>query len=156
MKKTIALMLASAMFFAAQAFTTTALLPEPISEKISAEAKLAFSGQFAEAVNVTWAENQGLYFARFEMEGTRYTSAFTNDGELVAVCREIGLEKLPFAVSRALKQQYAGFTMSAVATELVMNGATTYHLTVAGKTKIYQLSSTPSGSISVEKKIKKH
>lgn len=166
MKKLTAVIAALALFF-----TATAADPTPSSEfnslfnasnsKVVNVADVnraitgAFSQKFSKATEVSWKENQGLYFAYFKQFDKEYAAAYTEEGELVAISRPVALDALPLAVSDALYTQYKDHNIPGSVTEIVMDGETNYYLTVEDKTSYKQLKCTPAGEISVVKKIKK-
>jgi hypothetical protein len=166
MKKLTAAIAALALFF-----TATASDPTPESEfnslfntsnskivsidNVNKSITSAFSQKFGKATAVNWKENQGLYFAYFKQFDKDFAAAYNDQGELIAISRTVALDALPLAVSDALYTQFVDHNIPNTVTEIVMEGETSYYLTVENKTAHKQLKCTPSGEITVVKKLKK-
>ena len=166
MKKLTAFVAALALFISA-----TAADPSPNSEfnslfnastaKVVSAEKVgkaiinAFSQKFTKATAVNWRENQGIFFAYFKQYESDYAAAYNTEGEMIALSRPVALDALPLAVSESLYSQFKDHNIPGTVMEIVMEGETSYYLTVENKTAYKQLKCTPSGEISVTKKIKK-
>ncbi|MFT3979103.1 MAG: hypothetical protein QM687_01445 [Ferruginibacter sp.] len=166
MKKLTAMFAALALFFTATAFdpSPSTGFNSPFnlnnSKAVSAEnvnknIRNAFSEKFINATDVSWKENQGVYFAQFKQEGKEFTAAYSPEADFVAICRRVSLEDLPLKVSEALYKKYAEHNITAEATEIVMEGETGYYLTVENKDSFKLLKCDASGNISVLQKTKK-
>ena len=125
------------------------------ADKVSKVVSNAFTAKFSNAKDVAWKEYSGFYFADFQVSEKALKAAFTESGEMVAISRVLSIDLLPLATTEALKERFAGYVMPLTVTEIVMNGATNYYLTVQGKTRNLQLKCSPDGNITIEKRIKK-
>ncbi len=124
-------------------------------EKLSKEVKTAFTAKFRQAEKVTWEQVEEFYLAHFEMNNRQYAAAYSKAGEMIAVSRTLTIDQLPLAVTTSLEEQFQDYKMPAQVTEVVMDGATNYYLTVEGATRFLQIKCSAEGSITIDKKIKK-
>ena len=148
-------MLTCVLFYSSQAFTTDRNYSGPGTDAVSSRVQAAMLTEFKSASDVSWTVNEGLYFAKFLMNATNYTSAFNKQGEMLAVYRTIPIASVPLAVAKALQSKYSSYSLPLQVTEMVMYGTTSYYLYATGKKAVYQLCCTADGAISVHKKIKK-
>jgi hypothetical protein len=168
MKKLSAIIVAISLFLSAGAFTPAVNenpLPNAIliesktkplaTENVTVAVKEAFKQKFNAAVNASWKENQGIYFVQFELNEKKLSAAYSRDGELVAVSRVITIDQLPLAVTQSLAEQYDAYSLPATATEIILQGTTSYYLIVQGKARNLQLKCSSDGNITVDKKMKK-
>ncbi len=166
MKKLTAAVAALALFFSASAFgpgpsdDVTALLSPSAakivkSEKVGRVITSAFKDQFANASEVSWKENQGLYFGYFKQEGQDITVAYTHDGELFAVARQLKLADLPEAVLATLKEKYSDCSITDNVSEVTLQGETGYYVTVENKYSSRLVKFVSEGQDEVVKKTKK-
>lgn len=140
-----------AVFSALEKSRTTGLNVEKLNKKVST----AFLTKFKRAEKVNWKQVSDLYFAHFEINSKEFAAAYSEDGEMIAMSRHVPTDQLPYAVTNILEEQYAGYKLPENVTEVVMDGATNYYLTVEGATRLLQLKCSADGSVSVQKKIKK-
>jgi hypothetical protein len=168
MKKLSAIVVALSLFFSAGAFTPS---PKPgngpsslftlnaskflAAADVSKEVKKAFGQKFYAAANVSWKENSGFYFAKFELDEKTLTATYTEDGEMVALSRMVTKDQLPLAVALSLDSKYGNYILSPEITEIAMNGSTNYYLVAFSKKQDLLLRCSPDGGISVDKKIKR-
>lgn len=167
MKKLTTIVAAIALFFSASAFA-----PDPVENKLTSFFKVAnlravsavdltksvsqaFKARYASAKNVTWSQAENFYFADFEMEKGNLSVAYDERGELLAIARKVSLDRIPMAAADAIQSQYKDYILPTEVLEIALMGQTNYYLTVENKTAYLQLKSSPDGSISVEKKIRK-
>lgn len=165
MKKISALAVGLAMFFAATATPNPSnelsklLIPATakmvVAEKVSSTVRSAFAQKFKAVSNVSWKAGEELYFVQFLQSNQFFTAVFSTDGEYVALSREISTKDLPLKVANALKENYADHQLSAVATEIVMDGETAYYITAENDRFSKILKCGTEGSLSVFKKTKK-
>ncbi|MBC7933923.1 MAG: hypothetical protein H7Y86_00995 [Rhizobacter sp.] len=165
MKKLTAAIAALALYYSASAFgpnpdnETTffnssgakAVKVEKVGEVISS----AFNEKFATATEVSWKENQGLYFGYFKMGEQNLIAAYTTGGELFATSRQLDVKELPQAVSEKLSRNYSDCSIAPNVTEIDMEGETAYYVTVESKNSSRLLKFLPGGSVELVKKIKK-
>ncbi len=146
--------------FPISAKTGLALLEKNRASGLNAEVtnkkvKTAFTSKFRQADKVTWKQIEEFYFANFEMNSRQYAAAYSKEGEMIAVSRLVTPEQLPLAVTTSLEERFEGYKMPAEITEIVMDGNTSYYLTVEGSTRFLQLKCSADGNITIDKKIKK-
>ena len=115
----------------------------------------AFKQKFSKAENVNWSKIENFYFASFQFKQTDLTVAYGDNGEFIAVSRNVSLEQIPFAIADAINEKYKDYVIPSHVTEIAFLGETSYYLTVEGKTSYRQLKCYSNGEITVEKKIKK-
>lgn len=166
MKKLTAAIAALALYFSASAFgpvpenSVNTLFNSSSAKEIKAEKAgrmvlNSFKEHFATASNVTWKENQGLYFGYFIEQNREVMAAFSRDGELVAIGKSKSLTELPALVSEKLKTQFADCYIGDQITELQMNDETAYYLSVENKTSKKILKFYADGQVETIKKTKK-
>ena len=148
MKKLVTMLTAAVMLFAASAFATD-------SDNVNAKVKAAFLNDFAKASGVTWDKTSDFYFATFKMNNIEVNAAYNEDGLLVGTSRSLESNLLPLSISLALSKKYEGYSISKRALELTFEGETRYYVTIQNATHALKLKCSASGSIEVEKKIKK-
>jgi hypothetical protein len=124
---------------------------DPITGKVLE----SFRTEFADAKNVQWKslDDAGLYQATFNYRNTELSAFYNSDGEMVATARYISKENLPIMVSKEIAERYPEHIIKNVI-EHISNGYTTYHVTLHGVKSSMIVTATPSGSISVFKKVK--
>ncbi len=148
MKKLTIIVTAIAMFFSTVAFAKG-------FDPVSSEVQTAFLKKFTGAENVTWKKSGALYFAEFQMQQNSLLVAYSDNAELVAISRTIPLNQVPLQLSQTLADNYSDYTMSNAVTEIVLEGVTSYYLTIENKSKILALKATANGDIEVLSKTKK-
>ena len=113
----------------------------------------SFNKSFATATNVEWTIKSDFHRAKFAVEGQVFYAYFKEDGELMAVTRNIKTAQLPFGLSSGLDSKYGDYYLADLF-EVSSNGESTYYATVRkGKTSIV-LQAFSSGSWKVYKKEK--
>lgn len=148
MKKLAFILTAAVTIFSATAFASG-------SEKVSSHIKEAFQKNFLSAQNVEWRKVKDFYFASFKMNGSDVEAAYDEQGELLAMSREVKTTDLPLSISMELAEKYADYTITQKALEINFDGTTAYYLTASNEKRILKLKCYSNGDISVEKKFKK-
>ncbi len=115
----------------------------------------SFNATFASAENVSWKQRDEFYFADFKLNDKNMFAAFSADGELLGITRNLELSQLPMHVEMAIKEKYKDYRIINSVTEMVFQGETTYHLQAENKTRILQLKSDSDGQIYVVQRTKK-
>jgi hypothetical protein len=125
------------------------------SERTDVDPKIlsAFQKEFSFAKNAQWEVKGNLTQVNFLLNDQAVTASYNSDGELVTTARNILYNQLPISVSRALEKEYAGADFIGI-TEVSRNNETYYQVRADEKNKKYLLKASPSGYISVLKKIK--
>jgi hypothetical protein len=141
MKKITIMLTALVMLFATSAF---ALEGDIATVKV----KAGFKKDFATATQVKWEKTGDFYFADFLFEGKSITAAYNEEGALVGTSRSYDPSQLPLNISEAVMQQYKGYKLGPVATELNYDGQTSYIVTVEKDNEVLKLKSDVNGEIS--------
>lgn len=146
MKKLSIVLTAAIMLFSASAFAGP--------ENVSAHIKAAFQKDFFKAEEVKWKKVDEFSFAFFKINNAAVEVAYNENGEIIAMSKNIEITNLPLSISMELEKRYAGYTLSTQATELNFEGDTYYYLTATNSKRSLKLKCNASGSITVEKKTK--
>jgi len=125
------------------------------AEVTNQKVKTAFSIKFRQADKVTWKQVKEIYFAQFEINNREYGAAYSKEGEMIAVSRKLTPDQLPLAVANSLEERFKGYIMPKQITEIIMDGATNYYLTLEGASRFLQIKCSAEGDITIDKKIKK-
>jgi hypothetical protein len=149
MKKTI---LTISMMLAV-AFTATNVFANDGSE-FATKAQTSFGNNFSSARNVSWQTEKNFAKATFTMSNQVMFAYYNEDGELMAVVRNILSEQLPINLQTDLKKNYSDRWISDLF-EVASEGQTSYFVTVENADETITLSSTDFNSWSVYKKVKK-
>ena len=146
MKKTF-----SALF----AFLIISSIAVMAGERADVDPKIlsAFQKEFSFAKNAKWEVKGNLTQVNFLLNDQGVTAWYNSDAELVTTARNILYNQLPISVIRTLDKEYAGADLSGI-TEVNRNNETYYQIRADEKSKKYLLKASPSGNITVLKKIK--
>jgi hypothetical protein len=125
------------------------------SERADVDPKIlsAFQKEFSFATNAKWGVKGNLTQVNFLLNDQGVTAWYNSDAELVTTARNILYNQLPISVIRALEKEYAGADFFGI-TEVSRNNETYYQLRADEKSKKFLLKASPSGNISVLKKIR--
>lgn len=125
------------------------------SEKSHVDPKIlsAFQKEFSFAKNVKWDENGDLTRVNFVFNDQGVVAWYNSDAELVTTARNIFYIQLPISVIRSLEKEYADATFCGI-TEITHNNETYYQIRADKKEKKFLLKASPSGNITLLKKIK--
>jgi len=148
MKKTI---LTISMMLAV-ALTTTSVFANDGNE--SSKAQTSFGNNFTSAHNVSWQTEKNFAKATFTMSNQVMFAYYNEDGDLMAVVRNILSEQLPINLQTELKKKYIDRWISDLF-EMASEGQTSYFVTVENADETITLKSTDFNSWSVYKKVKK-
>ena len=132
MKKLTIIAAAIAMFFSTVAFAGSL---DPVSSNV----QTAFLKKFSSAENVSWKKSGALYFANFQMQQNSFLAAYNDQAELVAISRTIPMNQVPLQLLQTLADNYSDYTLGNSVTEIVLEGVTSYYLTIDNKSKILAL-----------------
>jgi hypothetical protein len=138
--------------FALLTIGITASLADPI---INIDPKIlsAFQKEFSFAKNVKWEEEGNLARVIFSLNDQGITAWYNSDAELVTTARNILYNQLPISVMRSLDKEYPGADIFGIV-EISRNNETYYQIRADRKSKKLLLKASPSGNITVMKKIK--
>jgi len=118
------------------------------------KAQNSFGNSFTGASNVSWQQDANFTKATFTMSNQVMFAYYDQDGELVAVVRNILSEQLPINLQTELKKKYNDRWISNLF-EMAKEGQTTYYVTLESADETITLQSTDFNSWSVFKKAKK-
>jgi len=146
MKKTFSLLFA---------FLIIGITAVMANERADVDPKIlsAFQKEFSFAKNAKWEVKGNLTQVNFLLNDLGVTAWYNSDAELVTTARNILYNQLPISVIRTLDKGYAGADLSGI-TEVNRNNETYYQIRADEKSKKYLLKASPSGNITVLKKIK--
>ena len=151
MKKLTAIIAAFVLLISTSAFANTGTGIDNVSKTV----KEAFEKNFSGAQQVSWEQTDNLYFATFSYNSKEVSAAYNEKGELIGVSRKLQLSDIPLNVSRALTQEFEGYTILNTVTEMLYEGQTVYYATAEGVSKILKLKCFSDGQVYVEKRIRK-
>ena len=123
-------------------------------EKISRETLVNFQKEFKAAQNVSWAVADEVATASFNLNGFRVQAYFDAEGQLLGTARTILFDQLPISVINAINNQYGTAPVYELV-EYTRGGETFYCLTVETAKSKLKVRAAVSGSLLVEKRIKK-
>ena len=113
----------------------------------------AFQKEFSFAKNVKWEEEGNLARVKFSLNDQGITAWYNSDAELVTTARNILYNQLPISVMRSLDKEYEGADILGIV-EISRNNETWYQIRADKKSKKLLLKASPSGNITVLKKIR--
>ena len=130
----------------------TVSLADPITN-VDPKILSAFQKEFSFAKNVQWEEEGNLARVIFSLNDQGITAWYNSDAELVTTARNILYNQLPISVIRPLDKEYAGADIFGIV-EISRNNETYYQIRADKKSKKLLLKASPSGNITVLKKIR--
>ena len=122
MKKKIVTILAFVML----AITTTFAAD---NDGISKNALTTFSGAFAKATEVKWEKNDTYYTVAFQMNGQALTALIAEEGDMIAVSRNMLSTELPIQLQASLNKNFSAYWISDLA-EYTVADETRYYVTI--------------------------
>lgn len=96
---------------------------------INKTAQANFAAHFAKATNVKWEKNDTYYKTSFQLNGQALSALFAENGDMIAVSRNILSPELPVQLQSALKIDLSDNWISELV-EYVIDGQTKYYATV--------------------------
>jgi len=134
---------------AALAITASSFAKEP--ETVNVKAQKNLSAEFKNASQISWSTKANMLEASFEWNGQKLQAFYNQDGEQVAISRQITLDKLPVKALQALTEKYANYK----ATEAIEFNSTeaglSYYVSMENGAKKTILNVSPDGLVSVYK-----
>ncbi|GAO42547.1 hypothetical protein [Flavihumibacter petaseus] len=121
----------------------------PVSREILASFNTDFKGN--QNAQWTYLSESGLYQVNFTYQQENLNAFYDESGQMIAIIREIGEDRLPMAVLFEVKRKYPGDSITRVL-ESTLQGETKYFVTVSNAQGSILLQSTVSGDISIFKK----
>ena len=121
MKKKFVTILALVMLTITTAFAT--------ETSVSKDALTTFTATFAKATDVKWEMSGDYYKASFQINGHSLNTLLSEQGDIIAVYRNIVSADLPLYLQGALYKNYSKFWISDLA-EYAIKGETRYYITL--------------------------
>ncbi|MBS1917331.1 MAG: hypothetical protein JST87_13720 [Bacteroidetes bacterium] len=122
MKKRI---LICAMLLVATISFSFAKTTDGINDKVAT----SFKKDFANAQDTRWENGSDFIRATFSLNDEIVQAYYTQDGDLMAVTRNILSDKLPITQLLSLKKNYSNYWISDLF-EMYSNGETAYYITI--------------------------
>jgi hypothetical protein len=114
----------------------------------------SFKKDFASAEDVRWEKSSNFIKATFTLSGQVMFAYYSEQGNLIAVTRNITSSQLPLSLMTDLRNNYRGHWISDLF-EIAVNGETTYYITLENGDYSLVLKSTGSAGWEVFKKERK-
>jgi|SRR3954466_15197124 hypothetical protein len=101
-----------------------------VDDSIAPDAAVkSFKSAFKSATEVSWSVTENLYKANFSLNG-QYVSAFYNEeGQMIALTKNLSSLELPIVLQAKLKKNYDGYWISDLI-EVAREEGTTYYITL--------------------------
>lgn len=147
MKKTI---LTWVLLLAVGLSTTFAHKTENVNEQVIN----SFKKEFASAQDVSWEKSKDISKATFKLNDQVMFAYYSEEGNLLAVVRNIVSGQLPINLLSDLKKSYAGYWISDLF-EMASENTTYYYVTVQNSDQTVVLKSFGSAGWETFKKDKK-
>jgi hypothetical protein len=96
---------------------------------INKNALNTFAESFAKATNVKWEKNENYYKASFQLNGESLNALLSEEGEIIAVSRNILSTGLPIGLQTSLGKDFSVYWISEL-TEYAVGNETIYFITV--------------------------
>lgn len=113
----------------------------------------AFEKDFSFAKNVKWEAKKDLAQVSFLLNDQAVTAWYNSDAVLITMARNLLYGQLPISVIKALDQKYPDAALFGII-EIIHNNEVQYQVTAETKRKTLLLKVTPSGNITIKKRIK--
>lgn len=123
-------------------------------ESVSQQVINAFKKDFSGAQDVKWEEGKEFAKATFKMNDQVMFAYYSNEGELVAVTRNIISAQLPINLLADLKKSYGQYWITDLF-EMAANSTTTYYITLQNGDQNVILKSNGATGWEIFKKEKK-
>jgi len=148
MKKSIVIMLLLLITVVSSAFANN---KDGVNEKINN----AFNKAFSMASEVSWDTSKDLVKATFKLNEQVMFAYFSQNGELMAVTRNILSVQLPISLMTALKSEYNNYWITELF-EMYSTQGTTYYVTLENASTSLVLKADNGREWQAYKKIKKN
>lgn len=153
MKKRILIMLLSVISLTAFSNNSTKTV-NSINNNVSKLVQTGFDKTFPDAVNVSWSSVGEFKKASFEVNGQFLISFFNEQGEQVAISRNLSLSQLPIPTANSLRDKMEGKWLTELF-EFSKENLCTYYATLEDAGYKYIIKSENGGLWSLYKKTKK-
>ena len=123
-------------------------------EGVSLKTKTSFNNNFNTASSVQWQQEKNFAKATFTMNSQVMNAYYNEDGELMAITRNILSSQLPINLMASIKNDYSKHWISNLF-EIAANSETSYYVTLENADETIILKSADFNTWSVYKKTKK-
>jgi hypothetical protein len=107
--------------------------------------------EFKDAANITWSSHNNLTQASFTWNGQQLHAFYNDNGDQIAVSREVSEDKLPLKALQSIKAKYEGYkTAEAIEYNSAEEGLS-YYVSLVSNNKKVILNISPEGLVSVFK-----
>ena len=130
---------------------TSAFANEP---KVNASVLASFDKEFSFVKDAKWTVSNEFSKAVFILSDRRIEAYFSNDGEYLGSARDLIFNQLPMSVISSMNKRFGDVGVYEIV-ERSINGETLYYMTVDYANKILRIEATPSGGLSIIKKVRK-
>jgi hypothetical protein len=130
---------------------TSAFASEP---KVNPSVLASFKQEFSFVKDAEWTVNDEYSTAVFILADRRIVAYFSNEGEYLGSARDLIFNQLPMAVINAINKRFGDIGVYEIV-ERAIGAETFYYMTVEYANKILRIEATPSGSLSIIKKVRK-
>lgn len=97
--------------------------------KVSPAVLQSFKTEFVNATEIKWSESNNIYKAEFYYAAQYVAAYFDENGEMIAVTKNISSHELPLSLQKSLKKFYTNYWITNLF-ELTDASGTNYYLTV--------------------------
>lgn len=126
-----------------------------IGEEVNKSAVSSFNKDFLSAKNVSWQQQKNYAKATFSLNNHVMYAYYNDQGELLAVVRNVLSDQLPIHLLTEIKNNYSGYWISDLF-EMATEDQTTYYVTVENGNEKLILKSQGLDQWSTYKKEKKN
>lgn len=123
-------------------------------ENVSQKVISSFQKDFANAKDVKWENGKEYAKATFTLNGQVLFAYYSENGEMLAMTRNITSSQLPITLLNDLKKDYSNFWITDLF-EMAAGNETAYYVTLEGSDSIIVLKSNDASSWEQFKKEKK-
>jgi hypothetical protein len=124
------------------------------NETVTKDTKAAFNNSFANATGVVWEKRAAFVKATFTLNSQVMVAFYHNDGELLAVTRNILSDQLPLNLMTDVKKNYSDHWVSELF-EVASENQTSYYITLENADETLILKSSEFDGWSVYKRTKR-
>jgi hypothetical protein len=124
------------------------------NEGVSQKAKTSFSDNFTTVSNVQWQQDKNFAKATFIMNSQVMNAYYNDNGELMAITRNILSSQLPINLMASIKKDYSNHWISDLF-EIAADNETSYYVTLENADETIILKSNDFNTWSVYKKTKR-
>lgn len=124
------------------------------TDAVNQKVLTSFSKSFKNAEEVKWEVRKDLYRVTFKISGQTMFAYYKEDGEQIALTRNISVAQLPLTLASDLKNSYDQYWLTDLF-EVAANNETAYYATIQSSTHITILKADGANGWFVFKKEKR-